>query len=725
MDRPSQLTTQECSKTLAKSRLETTAHKQDQDSNKTAHDGRSGINGHAVPEAELSTPLHLEYSDNMTMEDGMDDISSQDIDTVTLGSETRVKQLTVTLQLPGAKLSAFSSPDRQDESIKSIDDTQLGYEETSVDFLPTSQFPEPDARRDDQQMTDAEPPSNGATPKSNPTIIKIEEQHDEILSERPSEGPLQPTARADASMDMPMDDVQSTPDQVEKITESFGNNDQTMLHVAASNPISNIDTDMVMNYSSPPPEPAIEQSKTQQLDDVANSDGYLTDAEVVLEDSKPGKGDSNKLKQEEVLQDQVTNKECQSAHGLHTYEAAISSLNGSRQQLQEHPYPPSQQPRSLRPSVDTTEPDLESHIRLLELQAQQRKEALQAARSQAQTASATFGQGRLSMASALPAPFVMRPPHQLGVPYSPYMSNGYTHTDSQFPTYGYYSHGQMPRSMGQAQYSPSYTLQGQYGTLPGSNGAIAGGQYHQSGQAQQLQYQRDIFGAQSQRQQTEYSMSQSESDSEDQRPKPRPKSYSSGEQQGSSSTLHAPLEVSPGNAHDANNFDSSALDDHTAQSPPATPIDFALPRYEVQRQPVIRKEDIPSAKVSLPGLVREELLLSPDHADQELHLLLNLFLPAQQRLATPDPAPATAVLNFHNIALMVIEAFVQYEIGDEFGTGRGHWHNDHDDDGEGEYVRVRDATEANPDDIFFAVVDRWRAGIESGRKGAWLVEAGV
>ena len=147
---------------------------------------------------------------------------------------------------------------------------------------------------------------------------------------------------------------------------------------------------------------------------------------------------------------------------------------------------------------------------------------------------------------------------------------------------------------------------------------------------------------------------------------------------------------------------------------------WALPRFEVQRQPVDKKDEIPSVKVSLPNLVREELLLSPDHADQEIHLLLNLFIPGQQALTTPDPEPATAVLNFHTIAIMVVEAFVQFEIGDEMSHGpsvpRGLDNGNSD-----AYARQYEAKDANVDEIFFAVVDRWRAGLESKKQSLSLI----
>jgi hypothetical protein len=149
-------------------------------------------------------------------------------------------------------------------------------------------------------------------------------------------------------------------------------------------------------------------------------------------------------------------------------------------------------------------------------------------------------------------------------------------------------------------------------------------------------------------------------------------------------------------------------------------IDWKLPKFEASYEPGATKHDPAVAKISIPNLIREDLLLSPDHAAQEYHLLLNIFMPAQQALATPDPAPAQALLNFHTIAVMVIEAFVQYEIGDELGLGRGHWHNSHDQ-GDEEYARSRNAKEADPNEIFFAVIDRWRAGMESNKKPLMLV----
>ncbi|KAF1363634.1 hypothetical protein EJ07DRAFT_152420 [Lizonia empirigonia] len=149
------------------------------------------------------------------------------------------------------------------------------------------------------------------------------------------------------------------------------------------------------------------------------------------------------------------------------------------------------------------------------------------------------------------------------------------------------------------------------------------------------------------------------------------------------------------------------------------PISWTLPKHEVTYHPPLTATDLPSAKVSIPNLVREQIYLSSDHAEQEMDLFLSVFLPTHRALQTPDPQPAHAVLNFHTIAVMVLEAFVQYEIGDEMGRGYGfHGGNEarrpSSSPSSNSPVRTRDATDASVDDIFFAVVDRWRAGLEAG-----------
>lgn len=156
-------------------------------------------------------------------------------------------------------------------------------------------------------------------------------------------------------------------------------------------------------------------------------------------------------------------------------------------------------------------------------------------------------------------------------------------------------------------------------------------------------------------------------------------------------------------------------------------ISWKLPDFEVTYHPPATDKDLPMAKVSILGhpknLVRSEVALTEDHAHHEMELFLNVFLPAQQALQTPDPEPAHAVINFHTISVMVLEAFVQYEIGDEIGRGYGfHGGNIGNQTlrpspscSDSEPTRTHSAKDADVDEIFFAVIDRWRAGLISGK----------
>jgi hypothetical protein len=156
-------------------------------------------------------------------------------------------------------------------------------------------------------------------------------------------------------------------------------------------------------------------------------------------------------------------------------------------------------------------------------------------------------------------------------------------------------------------------------------------------------------------------------------------------------------------------------------------ISWKLPDFEVTYHAPATPNDLPMAKVSILGskknLVRSEVALTEDHAHHEMELFLNVFLPAQQALQTADPEPAHAVINFHTISVMVLEAFVQYEIGDEMGRGYG-FHGGNIDNqalrpspssSDDEPTRTRSAKDADVDEIFFAVIDRWRAGLMSGK----------
>ncbi|KAF2626593.1 hypothetical protein BU25DRAFT_449172 [Macroventuria anomochaeta] len=162
------------------------------------------------------------------------------------------------------------------------------------------------------------------------------------------------------------------------------------------------------------------------------------------------------------------------------------------------------------------------------------------------------------------------------------------------------------------------------------------------------------------------------------------------------------------------------LSDDDDDEETSRPISWALPKYEATYHPPAATTDLPMAKVSIPDLVREEVMLTEDHSEQEMQLFLNVFLPAQQALQKPDPEPAHAVINFHTIAVMVLEAYVQYEIGDEMGCGYG-FHGGNQalrpspSSFDGEPARTRSAKDADVDEIFFAIIDRWRAGLTSGK----------
>jgi hypothetical protein len=158
--------------------------------------------------------------------------------------------------------------------------------------------------------------------------------------------------------------------------------------------------------------------------------------------------------------------------------------------------------------------------------------------------------------------------------------------------------------------------------------------------------------------------------------------------------------------------DASDNDASNAES-----ISWKLPSFEITYHGPEKSNENHEAAVSIPNLVRERVALTDDHHRQEMQLFLEVFLPAQRALQTPDPEPAHAVLNFHTISVMVLEAFVQWEIGDELGRGYGfHGGNTamrpepqgkEDDEPE----RIRSATDADVDEIFFTLVDRWRAGM--------------
>ncbi|KAF1969727.1 hypothetical protein BU23DRAFT_651930 [Bimuria novae-zelandiae CBS 107.79] len=157
--------------------------------------------------------------------------------------------------------------------------------------------------------------------------------------------------------------------------------------------------------------------------------------------------------------------------------------------------------------------------------------------------------------------------------------------------------------------------------------------------------------------------------------------------------------------------------------PPTSPdeISFKLPAYNVELMPLENSEDAPEVKVSLPGMPREILFLTVDHARQEIHLLENLFLPNQQALAVADPPDQAryALLNFHTVATMVLEAYAVHEEGDVVAEPVGK-------DGKKVEVTQEDVRQATIDEIFFAVMDRWRVGLaEDSIKPAYKLIRGV
>jgi hypothetical protein len=166
---------------------------------------------------------------------------------------------------------------------------------------------------------------------------------------------------------------------------------------------------------------------------------------------------------------------------------------------------------------------------------------------------------------------------------------------------------------------------------------------------------------------------------------------------------------------------------HSNEDPESNEISWKLPSYAVEPQPTDPEEDQPKVKITLPNMIRETLLLSPDHATQETDLLRHLFLPGQQALAVPEPQPIIATLNFHNVAGMVLDAYAAFEAGDELtSVGRKKRgipiSSSPNTDEEAEHEAAQnDVRDADIDEIFLAVIDRWRAGKASNKKSYSLI----
>jgi hypothetical protein len=132
-------------------------------------------------------------------------------------------------------------------------------------------------------------------------------------------------------------------------------------------------------------------------------------------------------------------------------------------------------------------------------------------------------------------------------------------------------------------------------------------------------------------------------------------------------------------------------------------FDFKLPTYEATYEKDAAGR--PSAKVSLPGLVRETVLLNPDHSEHEHQLFLNVFLPSHLARATPDPEPALAVLNFHTIATLVIDSYKELIVQ----RNQGLEHLD------------QELEHLDTDEVFFQAIDRWRVGMSFKRENYELI----
>lgn len=167
----------------------------------------------------------------------------------------------------------------------------------------------------------------------------------------------------------------------------------------------------------------------------------------------------------------------------------------------------------------------------------------------------------------------------------------------------------------------------------------------------------------------------------------------------------APIEenTEPTESSTPENSASILRPEATPTSEPLVQLSWKLPQYHVEVLPLKSNEDAPEVLVTLPNMVREVLVLTPDHAHQEVHLLENLFIPGQQALAEPETWPRQALLNFHTVSTMVLEAYTSYELGDLHTKGSIA-------PGKGEDKETA-ALDATKDEIFFAVMDRWRVGL--------------
>ncbi|KAF2191967.1 hypothetical protein K469DRAFT_696038 [Zopfia rhizophila CBS 207.26] len=120
-----------------------------------------------------------------------------------------------------------------------------------------------------------------------------------------------------------------------------------------------------------------------------------------------------------------------------------------------------------------------------------------------------------------------------------------------------------------------------------------------------------------------------------------------------------------------------------------TKFDWKLPDFEIKFEQAMG--GYPMAIISIPGLVREPLYLSIDYPEDEYCLFEELFLETQK--SARDPEPKLAILNFHTVAGLVLDAINLHEHG----------------------------TKADGDELFLQVLDNWRIGMQYGRESYKLI----
>lgn len=179
------------------------------------------------------------------------------------------------------------------------------------------------------------------------------------------------------------------------------------------------------------------------------------------------------------------------------------------------------------------------------------------------------------------------------------------------------------------------------------------------------------------------------------RPQSRKQSQITDSVPGRPSMLHNPSK-GPASAIPSSINNGTLVQDSTAG--PSNNISWKLPTYEAIQETTI--EGYPMAKISIPGLIRHEIILSFDHADFEFRILYFLFLPYYKSLIASCPSghspaldPKLTLLNFHTITLLIINVFAN--IREDKGLS---------------------ARDSDADEVFFAAIDNWRIGREGKRE---------